>query len=60
MLKTKSENKAVEVKMDDIGIQTNTIKTVIKLTSLSAKEMNMVQHNFSKYLMNSNLAISLN
>ena len=38
MPKTKSENKAVEIEMDDIAIQTNIIQTGIKLKSLSTKK----------------------
>ena len=37
MPKTKSENKAVELKMDDIDTQTNIIKAGIQLKILPAK-----------------------
>ena len=37
MPKTKSENKAVEIKMDDIDIQTSIVKMGIEFEFLSTK-----------------------
>ena len=56
----KTENKTVEIKMDNLDIQTNIIMPGIKLKLLSTRRMNMVLPNLFKYWMKSNLNIFLN
>ena len=60
MPNTKSDNRTVEIKMDDkLDVQADIIISGIKLNLLSTKIMIMERTNVFKYWMHSNLNILL-
>ena len=61
MPKNKTDNRTVEIKMDDkLDIQTDIIISGIKSKFLFTKRMSTERNNFFKYLMKSNLDMFLN